>query len=73
MSAGVRLTPHKAREMRDEVERAAAGGDHEAAHAREDDLRKAALEAIAEGSKQPKSLARIALSTSSIDFNRSCA
>ena len=67
------FTPKKARDMVDLIEKAAAGGDDEAAHGIEDDLRKAALEAIADGSPQPKALARIALSTSRIEFKRSCA
>lgn len=67
------FTPGKARDMVDEIERVVAKGDFEAAHALEDDLRKKALEAIINGSPQPKALARIALSTSRIDFRRDCA
>ena len=67
------FTPNKARDMVDKIEAAVRGGDDEAAHGIEDDLRKAVLEAIVDGSKQPKALARIALSTDRIEFKRSCA
>lgn len=47
--------------------------DDEAAHSHEDDLRHAVLIAIAAGSEEWRELARIALSTSDIDFARWCA
>lgn len=48
--------------------------DYEHAHSLEDQLRERALKAIAEGkAEDPAKLAKIALSTSEIQFPRYCA
>lgn len=47
--------------------------DPEMAHALEDELREQVLQAIADGSEDPSSLARAALKTSGLDFERWCA
>lgn len=54
----------------------ASRGDDEAAHGEEDALRESVLRAIADGSAtgdEAREMARIALSTEAIDFNRWCA
>jgi alpha-D-ribose 1-methylphosphonate 5-triphosphate synthase subunit PhnI len=45
-------------------------GDSEGAHWEEDQIRKAVLRAISEGSPYARELARLALTTSRIDFPR---
>lgn len=47
--------------------------DDEVAHSMEDDLRRDALKAIAEGAENAEEIARIALSTDELDFERWCA
>jgi hypothetical protein len=71
--ANKRFTLRQAREMACAVEEASGSGDDERAHSLEDDLRKAVLEAIVDGSPRPKALARIALVTSHHEFRRDCA
>lgn len=54
----------------------AANGDHEAAHAREDELRVVALRAIASGHFSEAAcafIARVALTTVDDDFPRHCS
>lgn len=46
--------------------------DAEAAHGMEDGLHKSVLEAIAQGAKQPRLLASLALATEYIEFGRWC-
>ena len=48
-------------------------GDDEAAHAKEDRIYKAVLNAIADGHPDAQELAREALKASKIDFARWCA
>ncbi|GAA0972808.1 hypothetical protein Q7689_00470 [Nocardiopsis tropica] len=48
-------------------------GDDEVAHSEEDDLYADVLQAIADGADSPAALARVALGTKSINFNRWCA
>ncbi|MFJ9558320.1 hypothetical protein ACIRPH_31320 [Nocardiopsis sp. NPDC101807] len=48
-------------------------GDDEVAHSAEDDLYADVLQAIADGADSPAELARVALGTKSINFNRRCA
>lgn len=47
--------------------------DFEAAHAEEDGIWKAALLAIAQGAGNPRELARAALRSEEIEFQRVCA
>jgi hypothetical protein len=49
------------------------GGDHEAAHAAEDDLYRDVLRAIADGLPQGKRMAQMALETQDMKFERWCA
>lgn len=46
--------------------------DPEAAHSEEDDLHRIALTAIAAGAENASEIARIALSTSDLEFERWC-
>jgi hypothetical protein len=45
-------------------------GDYEAAHGEEDDLWRDVLRAIADGADNPRAMAREALETTHIDFER---
>lgn len=54
----------------EEVRNYAAAGDHEAAHATEDRLHEAVLREIAGGHRRPAGLARAALKTRKIAFDR---
>jgi hypothetical protein len=59
-----------------DIRRAARDGDHEKAHAMEDDMHEGVLRAVAQGFPNPKhsaALAKAALRSSRIQFGRSCA
>jgi len=60
-----------AKQLLEELRAIAAEGDSEAAHSLEDHIRGAVLEAIADGSAEDaRALARVALSTADIEFER---
>jgi hypothetical protein len=51
----------------------ASKGDPESAHAQEDELYRAVLQAIADGHESPALLAAAALDSQKVDFPRWCA
>lgn len=51
----------------------AAAHDPESAHSLEDELREQVLQTIADGCADPQALARAALKTRELDFERWCA
>lgn len=54
----------------DKLKEIARSGNDEGAHIEEDRIREDVLRTIADGAPQPASLARIALTTADIEFNR---
>ena len=53
------------------IKKAASAGDHERAHELEDDLHQAVLQAIADGTaKDPENMAKAALESLNLDFER---
>lgn len=68
---GDAMTPEQVQAVVDQIR--AKADDDEAAHSLEDDLREGVLKAIAAGAENPAELARLALTTSAIEFARWCA
>jgi hypothetical protein len=68
------LTPDHVRRCVEDLRRLGGpGADHEGCHAMEDDIWRDVLRAIADGAPNPAELARAALETNGIEFERWCA